>query len=130
MRKYQSYISLILVIGLFFGLFHQTATIIHFYMNQDEIAAEHCVNKNNPEKKSCHGQCHLKAELKASSPDQNENNDGVTTLRTSILVFMFAPVSAGYYSLEAEKNNWINLNTPGTPCTFHSEIFHPPQNVV
>ena len=53
-------ILLILEVLLPFGV--KTGTIIHFKLNQAEIAAKYCVNKNKPKLK-CDGKCHLMKSL-------------------------------------------------------------------
>lgn len=79
-----SHISILLILLIAIGLSWQTFTIIHFYSNQDEIEAEHCINKDKPEM-NCHAQCHLNKQLKPAIIDRTES--GRTIQINGILAF-------------------------------------------
>lgn len=64
----------------------QSAKVIHFYLNQDEIAEKYCENKDKPELK-CHGKCHLNKELKI---DQQEEEKEIPNPPRTFLIWLLA----------------------------------------
>lgn len=64
---------------------NQFYTVVHFYVNQDEIAATLCVNKE-VENSKCQGHCQLKSELKLPS-DQEVNTESNQSIRSGLIVF-------------------------------------------
>ena len=104
MFKFRQHISIILIAGIFVGIFWQTFTIIHFYLNQDEIEAEYCINKDKPELK-CKGQCHLKEQLEKASPDQQDAAKTTGMTKSALLLFAFSNTdSAEQLDLELHAN--------------------------
>ena len=125
MSQFKAHISFVLALTLIIGTLWQTYTVVHFYMNRDAITEAYCVNKDQPSL-NCKGQCHLKKQLEASTPDQEETQQTGTT-KTSILLFVFAKtdeevnfdnafVDQKHYPYELIATNH-----------FVSQIYHPPK---
>lgn len=55
-------ISLLMILSLLIG-FQQAIIVLHFKLNQKEIEAAFCVNKDEP-MMHCHGACFLRKQLK------------------------------------------------------------------
>jgi hypothetical protein len=74
----------ILAFSLVIIQFQPTFVLVKWKINQKQIIAEQCINKDAPEKK-CHGKCQLNAELKKvnkslqSSEQAPENRVDVTS---------------------------------------------------
>lgn len=75
---------------------YQVGYFAYFKINQDEIAAEHCVNKDKPEM-HCNGQCHLKKELKKVQVvnEDESNEDSQSRLPQISLEFLIAILPEG-----------------------------------
>ena len=62
--RYSTQISSIIVALLFiYAINFKSVITIHYFLNQAEITALFCVNKEKPQMK-CNGKCHLAKELK------------------------------------------------------------------
>lgn len=70
--KIKAFTSLFLVFIFFSGMIYQTYALIDFYLNQEQIEKEFCINKSKPEL-NCHGTCHLKEKIAITIPTENEN---------------------------------------------------------
>lgn len=82
MNKKTGYISILIVSAVIVLTCWQSFTVIHFYANQEEIAAEFCENIDRPELK-CLGQCHLKKQLENTI----DTDSKVKTFHSSLLIF-------------------------------------------
>lgn len=75
------------------GMVYQVGYFTYFKINQDEIAAEFCVNKEKPEM-HCNGQCHLNKELEKAQvfdkDDQSQKEqDRLPQINLEILLAIF-----------------------------------------
>lgn len=127
MRGFRSYISLCLVLGMTIALFWQTATIIHFYLNRESIAETHCINKENPKKPGCKGQCHLKAQLEKSRPEHDSESGILPQIETSMFLLMFAPQESADETLTLNKKCSNSAQKKSYLENFETDIFHPPK---
>jgi hypothetical protein len=125
MLKLKEHISLALVTTLIIGAVWQTFTVLHFYMNQEAITETHCVNKDKPEL-NCNGQCHLQKLLEASTPDQEETKT-TTSLKASLLVFVFAQTTEAISWDETKRIQKHDSNDLNKTHEFVAEVFNPPQ---
>jgi len=108
----------------------QTTTIIHFYLNRESIAAEHCINKNNPEKPDCKGQCHLQSQLEQVNTIQEKPVDGVTIGGGSVLFLLFkTEINPSLFSPRTALSWPVQLKI-GEVLNFYGDIFHPPRLAV
>lgn len=130
MRSLRSHISFVLALGLMIGLLWQTTTIIHFYLNRESIAAEHCINKNNPEKPDCKGQCHLQSQLEQASTAQEKSVDGVPIGGGSVLFLLFKTENNPSLFTAPPALSWPVRHKIGEVVTFYKDIFHPPRFAV
>lgn len=73
------------------GMIYQVGYFTYFKINQEEIVAEHCVNKDKPEM-HCNGQCHLKKELEKAQviKEDNSNEEPQSRLPQINLEFLIA----------------------------------------
>lgn len=129
MFRFRQHISIALTSAFILGMIWQSVTIANFYINRETIAEEHCVNKNNPENSNCKGQCHLKKQLEASTPDQEENQEGPAPSKTSVLLLVFAETgnSEAYENKDSERLTFPPELNPTSE--FNSDIFTPPRHV-
>ena len=65
------------------GFLHQAYICVDFFVNQDEIAEEHCENKDKPILK-CNGKCHLAKMLKESEPVEDDAENEKTSLKLKV----------------------------------------------
>jgi hypothetical protein len=108
-----------------------TYILLKWKINQEEIIAERCVNKNAPEKK-CHGKCHLKEELKkVNTPAQSSEQAPETRVDFTKLISDL-PSSNSFIVYQTQKVrtdiNSIYLFTLKHP--FLKDCFQPPENFI
>jgi len=65
-------LSILIIFGITLHLFSELGIYISFKINQDYIAKNLCVNRDNPHS-SCHGCCQLKKRLKTNEEQKQEN---------------------------------------------------------
>ena len=102
-------------------------TYAHFYLNQDFIAANYCVNREFTET-LCSGKCYLK---KSIEQNQKENQDipSPTTEKKTIPVFLSLDANAlTSNSFDQSKKQAITYLTDVYSFTYLNRIFHPPKN--
>ncbi len=125
MSKFKQHISIALTTAMLIGMVWQTFTVVHFYMNQDEIIEAHCINKDKPDL-NCKGQCHLKKQMDAAVPDQDLSKTTQSS-KASILLFVFADTDETVSCdcpVHEEKQYPSRVNETSD---FVSEVFNPPQ---
>lgn len=125
MQRLKAHISLLLIV-LTVGLISwQTATVVYFYANQDEIEEEFCINKDKPEL-NCHGQCHLKEELQTSKPEVQKEPKMLEV--RSLLVFQYVGQSQIVLPLiiKAEASHF-DLDVMRELSGFCDPILDPPE---
>jgi hypothetical protein len=128
MLKFKQHISIALTVAMLIGMLWQTFTVVHFYINQDEIIEAHCVNKDKPDL-NCKGQCHLKQQLETTTSLEQEESKTTRSSKTSILLFVFAEThdEASCACIEHHKNNYPNELYETN--NYIPEVFTPPKFV-
>ncbi|MDX1349540.1 MAG: hypothetical protein R3279_04795 [Putridiphycobacter sp.] len=122
----QRFISVI-IIGVLFAIMAQpTLKILHFYKNQAEIIAKHCVNKDKPAM-HCEGHCYLEKQL-TENKTQPESN---ALPEISIFMPLAALCSFEIELLQptyASKRKIFYLASEKVKA-FHGDIFTPPKSI-
>lgn len=127
MFRFKEHMSIALVTALFIGTVWQTFTVVNFYINQEAIIEAHCINKDQPDL-NCKGQCHLKKQLEASTPDQEETKT-TTSAKTSILLFVFAKTHEDISWDENIRGQKYFPQKLNQTQDYISEVFNPPQYI-
>lgn len=112
--------SLLILLTLLIG-FQQAIMILQFKINQQQIEAVYCTNKNKPEL-ACHGTCFLKKKL-AESREKQADQQIINPIIHLILTEPMLKLDASVFDLP-KKIRYIfpeKLNTP--PIL---EVFIPP----
>ena len=97
----------------------------NFFLNQDFIAKNKCVNRFVP-KKTCYGRCQLnKAILKNHELDKKPQNTSKSE-RVEI-VFVLSELTTKIFStIGLHKKNSYRFYTENYNSTFSKSVFHPP----
>ena len=101
----------------------QFVIYINFKLNQKELAATVCENKNKP-KSCCAAKCYLAKEIKKEDKRQSDSSTSIkdkiekSELRTGLLTFIFAPVLI--------LKEMIISKSGCLPDNISSSVFHPP----
>lgn len=109
--------------------FSQAIIVADFLLNQAEIAATLCENKDKPEMK-CNGKCHLMKELNKDE-ERKTDESGVITIRE---IFLFNPsaeievVHAPCFHLE--KQTPLTKYQRTLCLGIHGDVFHPPTTII
>ena len=121
---------LLLMSKTFYSLFWQT----YFYMNQKEIAAIECVNKDRPEM-DCGGKCYLAKQLEKADEDlaqkKSERSRSLDNIKKSEnSPFSIEPLlSFEDFKEESNGNEFVMLGYSNHyEFTFHSQILDPPRS--
>ncbi|WP_143087601.1 hypothetical protein [Chitinophaga sp. YR627] len=99
--------------------------MFEFYLNQEYIAQNLCVNKDKPQL-HCNGRCHLKKQLNEEEKRDQNNPERRTDNRSEIFYdasFYVADLTPAYTTLHTHYNNPACI---GTPVDQAFTIFHPP----
>jgi hypothetical protein len=99
--------------------------MLDFYVNQDYIAKNLCVNRNRPEV-HCNGKCHLAKKMKEEDRRDQENPDRKTDNRSEIF---YASVSFADYFKPIFTNityPYLHPHSIGMPVDQPSAVFRPP----
>ena len=126
MYRFREHISIVFTAALVFGMLWQTFIVIDFYINRETITEEHCVNIDKPEM-NCKGQCHLKKQLEAATPEQSKKTESTSSSKTSLLILVYADTRD-----QADAVNDLHLKGefPETLIrtnAYSSDILDPPQ---
>ena len=78
-------ISLLAIFAFIFVTSWQATVVVHFYANQESIEKEFCENIDKPEM-NCHGQCHLKKQLKINY-NLDIKSSSESSPKSSLIVF-------------------------------------------
>jgi hypothetical protein len=128
MRFFYTFLFVFLILSkIAYSVFWQ----VNFYVNQKEIAAKECVNKNRPEM-HCNGKCYLSKQLKKADAElesQKEKQQGSYSNLKIIEGASYIPNEKIFFELNSSyknvsKQNYIYYNT--YKLEFHFSIFHPP----
>lgn len=68
-------LSILFVAALAGGIIYNVYQVGYYLVNQEEVIALFCINKEKPELK-CNGKCHLADQLLENKPS-TDNNDGI-----------------------------------------------------
>ena len=103
-----------------------TLIIADFYIHQDSIIAEKCINKDKPEL-HCNGQCYLKKELnlqKNITTDQ-ENTELKTFIFTPVFSQKISAVKIDrIFTSTIDYNHYYNLSYS---FLYSSQLLDPPK---
>lgn len=128
MRKWRAYISLFMLVGLSLTTIYQSTVIVHFYINQEEIIANHCINKDLPEL-NCKGKCHLKAELQTVFPEQATDTIPQQRAESALIFFGFiSPNNA--CTLLGDEIRLISLEKLAMPLDGHPRKLNQPPELL
>lgn len=105
------------------ALLSPAVTMVDFAINQEEIAAEFCENKDKP-KLNCEGKCHLSKMLAEQSKSEDEKSVTPNTLD-----YPLGKVDLLQLKKFPKKNRLRAFSFYSMELTFHflSQIDHPPQ---
>ncbi len=78
-------IALLLVLSIAWNILAEAAVYISFKINQDYIAKNLCINRDNPES-DCHGCCQLKKEIQEQQ-ESREETPQTESKKSEILYF-------------------------------------------
>ena len=85
------------------------------------------INKENPKKPGCKGQCHLKAQLEKSRPEHDSESGILPQIETSMFLLMFAPQESAGETLTLNKKCSNSAQKKSYLENFETDIFHPPK---
>ena len=127
----QKITSLFLVLAFFSYQSYHTLVYINYYVQYDYFMKVLCENKDNADKPTCNGKCHLKKQLKQQKPPQEESPFSKTTTTT------FYPEILAVL-LQKIKNKELQVLQSAYNCpssfqinqAFLRPIFHPPKNLL
>lgn len=123
-QKITAFFLILLTIGSF-G--YKDYILINFSLHQDEIAAEHCVNKDKPEL-HCNGKCYLSKELKLIDDDSKEDVKNTQLINIDSSWF----VSVQYFNTYQPSNSLEQKEFSDTYLDnylnqYYPYIFQPPR---
>lgn len=102
---------------------------IWFYLNQAEIAAANCENKDKPQM-HCNGKCHLAKELKKMDPKPESDKIPASPFSNmEKMLWAYQEPSCfqfqGVKQEESQKNKFKHRQAKTTACEM--DLFRPPQ---
>lgn len=111
--------------------FQPTFILLKWKINQEQIIAEQCVNKNEPEKK-CHGKCQLSAELKkVNPPTQSSEPAPETRVDLTKLISDLPQVNFFFvFKIQKERMEVNSLYLSVLKEAFLNDCFQPPENFI
>jgi hypothetical protein len=96
-------ITIILIMGL--TLIIPMCVLVHFQLDRDRIAKELCVQREVAEEtRTCHGECHLRDQLKPLQADEPQQAPVETNVLSLIPVFMPGDPYRPFFSPTSEKD--------------------------
>lgn len=126
----KSYISIFLLFALAAPFLVKSGLIFHWKLNQQEIIAAYCENKDKP-KLSCNGACYLKKQLKELEPS-NEIPTSIQRILEIEIPFFVEPNQNGSFSMLdiVKERTYLENLIYYVPCfEIQKGVFHPPQLV-
>lgn len=113
------------------GMVYQVGYLAYFKIYQDEIIAEHCVNKDKPELE-CNGHCHLKKELEKTDftniDDQSDNrSEPLPQIELDFLVAVFPEMKEDFIIVHDHIYELIWRHDIELCCTNSDPVWHPPR---
>jgi len=100
-------------------------TYAHFYLNNNFIVNNICINRNTPEVE-CNGKCYLKKSIKENQEQEKKIPNPAKEKKSN---FVFFPISKNLLSNTSTEENsqqLINFFIHNYSFSYHKEIFHPP----
>lgn len=99
--------------------------MFEFYLNQDFIAKNLCINRDKPQMQ-CNGKCHLKKQLTAEERKEQENPERRTDNKSEIFYANADLINNITPTVSTVSIHYYNPASIGTPIDRVSTIFHPP----
>jgi len=99
--------------------------MFEFYLNQEYVAQNLCVNRDKPQL-HCNGKCHLRKQLNEEEKRDQDNPERRAENKSEIFYhpsFAIAAITPAYTLLNRIYNNPACI---GTPVDQAFTIFHPP----
>lgn len=126
--KLSQQITVFFLILLSIGSFgYKDYILIDFSIHQDEIAAEHCINKDKPEL-HCNGKCYLSKELKNIEPNSKESIKGSQIISIDLSWFVsIQTISTIKPTTNIELIKHFDLLDCNYQDQYYSKIFQPPR---
>ena len=96
---------------------------LNFKLNQKELSATVCENKNKP-KSCCAAKCYLEKEIKKEDKRQSDSSSSIkdktekSELRTGLITFVFEPALVTKQIVFSKSGN--------LPDDISFSVFHPP----
>ncbi|HVI43958.1 MAG TPA: hypothetical protein VM802_03795 [Chitinophaga sp.] len=99
--------------------------MLDFYINQDYIARNLCVNRDKPQM-HCNGKCHLRSRLNEEDRKNQENPERKTDNRSEIFYAAWLERTLPKPACIAVSKDYPLTYTIGNPIDQPSTVFHPP----
>jgi hypothetical protein len=111
--------------------FQPTFILLKWKINQEQIIAEQCVNKNEPEKK-CHGKCQLNAELKKVNPSTQSSEPAPETRVDLTKLISDLPNANSFFVFKIQKvePEFNSVYLAVLHKAFLKDCFQPPENFI
>ena len=110
-------------------MLYQVGYLAYFSLNQDEIIAEYCINKDKPELE-CNGHCHLKKEIQkvqVFQDDDQRENERLPQIELEFLIAIFPDFNQ---KKEVDKYQLVESiwdYNSRLCCADSNEFWHPPK---
>lgn len=125
MISWRNILALLFVNLFLLSAVWQFSIVSYYFLNQEEITAKHCVNKDKPEL-NCKGKCHITKLL--TGQEKKVGKAAQTKSSTWLLVFQAKQNIQKFKLLSLFKNNLQTYHTPGIPYKgYGKSIFTPPE---
>ena len=104
--------------------------LIHYKINKNYIAQEHCIYKDQVEN-TCQGKCYLKDQL-AQTETKTEGSSPIPYLESrEVLLFYTSPLPLHFIKKPINfQSNWQKHQNQLYSSFFIEDIFHPPEVIV
>lgn len=112
----KKWFGIVFIVLLSFQLLKNPLTFISWKINQEQITAEHCINKNRPELK-CAGKCYLSKIL-----NKNEDRDYLNKTKNNNHKLELLKKIDYFLSIGFEYNTISLINCNSTNYTIHFSL--------
>ncbi|SEW43756.1 hypothetical protein SAMN04488122_3257 [Chitinophaga arvensicola] len=99
--------------------------LLDYYLNQDYIVRNFCVNRDKPAM-HCNGKCHLRKQLREEERKEQENPERKTDHRSEIFYASLCGDDLREPLPVSIAGNTFYHHLPGTPIDRPSAVFRPP----
>lgn len=119
----KAFIAILLLFGMLLQTTAKLAILINFKINQDYIAKNLCIKKDEPDS-CCKGSCQLKEDLEEE--EKSENPEALPNLKDKfeLLPFTLTSKKDWFFASVIRKHHFIYIHKNYT--TDLSAVFHPP----